>query len=233
MANRYKWLFVIAGLLLIALGAWYYLGQTKKVRKVKGTAEYDTLVQPTHYKKIPLKPFRYVVVNCDLGPIRVYLEADQKSSIEFHRTFMKYVEMSYKGDTLLLHTLKTPKSTKENPITKQIYIHTPELRYYMGEATQTILSNFSADYLKVDNRSSYMRFYACEIEQLDLTTNKSCNFVIDDNCSFDKINAEINPASAFNCGGKVYSLLSLKTNNLQNIRFSSNVKKLRMQKYTP
>ena len=233
MANRYKWLLIIAGLLLIALSTWYYFGHTKKLPKVKGTAEYDTLVQPTHYKKIPLKPFRYVVVNCDVGPIRVYLEADKKSSIEFHQTFMKYVEMSYKGDTLIVHTLKSPKSTKENPITKQIYIHAPEIKYYRGEATKTVLSNFGADYLKVDNRSSYIRFYACEIKELDLTTNKSCNFVMDDNCSFDTIDAKINPNSAMSCNGYVRTLLYLTVNSLENIRFGSNVKNLKLRKYTP
>ncbi|RYU97702.1 hypothetical protein [Emticicia agri] len=231
MANRYKWLLITAGLLLVAVGTWYYLRGTKKLKKVNGIAEYDTLVQPTHYKKIPLKPFRYVMVNCDLGPVKVYLEADLKSSIEYHQTFMKYVEVSYKGDTLMIHTLKTPKSTKENPIYKQISIRTPQISYYMGEATQTFFSNFGADYLKVDNRSSYMRFIACEIEQLDLTTNKSCNFLIDENCSFDKIDAEINPNSALTCNGEVYTLLSLKANNLQNIKFGLNVKSLRMKKY--
>jgi hypothetical protein len=171
------------------------------------------------------------MVNCDLGPVRVYLVADKKSSIEFHQTFMKYVEMSYKGDTLLVHTLKTPKSTKENPITKQIYIHTPEINYYMGEATQTILSNFGGQHMKVDNRSSYIRFYACEIEQLDLLTNKSCNYVIDENCSFDKIDAKINSNSAFTCNGQVLSQLLLTANNLQNIKFGLNVKKLVLKKY--
>lgn len=232
MFNRYKWLLVTAGILLLALGIWYYVGNTKKLKKVNDTAEYDTLVQPTNYTKVPLKPFRYVVVNCDLGPVKVYLEADQKSSIEFHQTFMKYVEMSYKGDTLLIHTLKNPKSTKENPITKQIYIHTPEIKYYMGEATQTNFSNFGSDYLKVDNRSSYIRFYGCEIKDLALTTNKSCNFMLDENCSFDKIDAAINSNSAFTCIGNVYTQLFLKADNPANIRLGTNIKKLVLRKYS-
>jgi hypothetical protein len=231
MINRYKWLLIIAGLLLLALSIWYFLGKTEKLKKINGTAEYDTLVQPTYYKDISLKPFKYLMVNCEVGPLRVYIVADTKSSIELHQTYMKYVEISYKGDTLLVHTLKTPKSTKEKPITKQIYIHTPEIKYYMGEATQTILSNFGSQYMKVDNRSSYMRFYACEIEQLDLTTNKSCNFVIDDNCAFDKIDAKINPNSAFSCSGYVRSQLLLTASNLQNIKFGLNVKKLVLKKY--
>ncbi len=233
MANRYKWLLITAGLLLFALSIWYYFRQTKTLKKVNGTAEYDTLVQPTYYKKIPLKSFKYIMVNCDLGPVKVFVEADQKSAIEFHQTFMKYVEINYKGDTLMVHTLKTPKLTKENPITRQIYIHTPEIKYYMGEATQTTLSNFSGDYLKVDNRSSYIRFYACEIKDLDLTTNKSCNFMLDENSSFDKINAAINPNSAFTCRSTVYTQLFLKANNLANIKFGLNVKKLVMRKYVP
>ncbi|GAB3524638.1 hypothetical protein [Emticicia fontis] len=231
MLNRYKWLFIIAGILLFAFGTWYYFSHAKKLKKVNGTAEYDTLVQPTDFKKIPLKPFRYIKVNCDVGPIKVYLNADKKHSVELHQTFMKYVEMSFKGDTLLIHTLKSPKSTKENPITKQVYIYTPEINYYMGEATQTYFSNFGVGYLKVDNRSSYMRFYACEIQQLDLTTNKYCNFEIDDNCTFDKIDARINPLSAFTCKGLVNSQLLLTASNLSNIRFGLNIKKLVMKKY--
>jgi hypothetical protein len=76
MFDRYKWLLIIAGILLLALGTWYYFSHAKTLKKVKGTAEYDTLVQPTHYKKISLKPFKYVMVNCDIGPVKVYLEAD-------------------------------------------------------------------------------------------------------------------------------------------------------------
>ncbi len=232
MTNRYKWLFIIIGIILIALGTWYYLRSARSTKKVRGIAEYDTLIQPTHYKKIPLKHFRYVVVNCDLGPVKVSLEADKKSSVEFHQTFMKYVEMHYKGDTLVIHTLKTPKSTKENPVYKQIYIHAPEILYYKGEASQSTISNFAADYMKVDSRSSYIRLYACEIKDLDLTTNKACNFYIDENCSFDKIAAEITPNSAFTCLGDVATELFLRADNLQNIRFGQNIHKLRMNKYT-
>jgi hypothetical protein len=194
-------------------------------------AEYDTLVQPTHYKKVPLKPFRYVVVNCDLGPVKVNIEADKKSFIEFHQTFMKYVEMNFRGDTLVIHTLKTPKSTKENPVFRQIYIHTPSLAYYKGEATRTTLVNFSADYLKIDNRSSFIRLYGCEIKDVAISTNKSCNFYIDENCAFDKIEAAINPTSAFTCLGYVETELFLKADNLQNIRFNENIRNLRMSKY--
>lgn len=232
MFNRYKWLLIIAGILLLAFGTWYYFSHAKKLKKVNGTAEYDTLVQPTHYKNIPLKPFKYVMVNCDIGPVKVYLEADKKSSIEFHQTFMKYVEISYKGDTLLVHTLKTPKATKDSTVTKQIYIHTPEIKYYMGEATQTTFSNFIADYMKVDNRSSYIRFYACQIKDLELTTNKSCNYMLDDNCDFDKVNAQINPNSAMTCRGNVHTQLFLKADNLANIKFGLNVKNLILRKYT-
>ena len=232
MANRYKWLLIVSGLLLFTFGIWYYSGHSEKLKKVSGIAEYDTLIQLQNFKEIPSKPFKYVLVNCDLGPVKVTIEANKKSSLEFHQTFMKYIEISYKSDTLLIHTLKTPKSTKENPITKQIYIYTPEISYYMGEATQTFFSNFGTEYLKVDNRSSYIRFHGCEIEKLDLTTNKSCNYVMDDDCAFDKVDAKINPNSALNCRGYVRSQLLLTANNLQNIRFGLNVKKLIMKKYT-
>lgn len=231
MANRYKLLLIVAGIAVVALSTWYYLGLTKQTKDIEGVAEYDSIAPKMPYKKIPLQAFRHVVINCDLGPVKVYFEADEKPQIEIHHTFIKYVEMNYRGDTLVIHSFKTPKSSKANPINRQVYIHTPEVKSYTGEATQTFFSNFSAPYMKIDSRSSYIRLNACEIEQLDLTTNKSCNYMIGSDCAFDRVNAKINPSSAMTILGYVESEFFLTANNLQNIRFGENIRKFRMSKY--
>lgn len=231
MANRYRWLIIVAGIAVISFSIWYYLGLTKDPKNIEGTPEYDSIAPKMPYKKIPLQAFKHIILNCDLGPVKVYFQAAEKPQIEIHHTFIKYVEMSYRGDTLIVHSFKTPKSSEENPINRQIYIQSPVVKSYTGEATQTFFSNFSAPYMKIDSRSSYVRLNACEIAQLDLTTNKSCNYMIDADCAFDRVNAKINPNSAMTILGYVESELFLTANNLQNIRFGENIRKLRMSKY--
>ena len=235
MEKKYKWILAIiavVGWSVIGYFVWSYLQKPKKTTKIYGQAEYDTLVQPTHYKKIPLKSFKYLVVKCDVGPIKVTIEADDNPAIQFHQTFMKYTEMEYKGDTLVIHTLKSPQSTKENPIYKQIYIYTPDIKYYQAEATQTFFSYLKIDQLKVDNRSSYMRFHSCSIDKLHLTTNKSCNFVLDNDTFFGRIRAEINPNSAFTCLGYVEKELILKSKDFTNITIGEGLfKKVKVEKW--
>jgi hypothetical protein len=51
---------------------WYFINSfTSKPKKVKGVAEYDTLVQPTHYKTIASQAFKNVVLETDLGPVQI------------------------------------------------------------------------------------------------------------------------------------------------------------------
>jgi len=231
MVSRNKWFLGIVVLVLIAGSVWYYFTLPKAPKEVDGIAEYDSLAPQTTYKKVSLRPFKHLVVNCDLGPVKVYVEADSKSFIELHRTFMKYVEMNYKGDTLLIHTLKTPKSTKENPIERQIYLHTSDIQSYWGEVTQTFFSNFVTKSLTVNSRSSYIRFIGCEIENLKLTTNKACNYVLDQSSSFNRIDARVNTSSALTCLAHIQTELRLTTLNLQYITLSQqNASKLRIVK---
>ncbi|PLK42759.1 hypothetical protein [Emticicia sp. TH156] len=231
MVNKRRWFISIVVLVVMASGIWHYFSLPKNVKEVEGLAEYDSLAQQPPFKKIVLRPFKHVVVNCDLGPVKVYLEADRKSYIEMHRNFMKYVEITYTGDTLIIHTLKTPKSTKEKPIQRQIYLHSPDLQSYWGEATQTIFSDFATNRLTVNSRSSYIRFVSCEIENLTLTTNKACNYVLDPSCSFNHVFARINKSSALTCLARVQTELRLTAVNLTYITLSQqNASKLRIVK---
>lgn len=220
MVSRNKWFFGIVFLTLLAGSIWYYLTLPKVPKEVEGVAEYDSLAPQTTYKKVTLRPFRHVVVNCDLGPVKVYVEADKKSFIDLHRNFMKFVEIHYKGDTLVLHTLRTPKSTKNKPIERQIYLHTPDIQSYWGEVTQTFFSNFVTMSLTVDSRSSYIRFIDCEIDNLKLTSNKACNYMLDDNNAFNRIDARVNASSALTCLAQVQTELRLSAKNLTYITLS-------------
>ncbi|WP_435353222.1 hypothetical protein [Emticicia sp. SJ17W-69] len=209
---------------------WYFFensSYTSPNSKTKVQAEYDTLVQPTHYKTIPSQPFKNVVLESDLGPVKIYFEPSEKYAIKFHQSYMKYVDMTYRGDTLIIHANKTPKSTKENPVYKQIYVYAPDIKYYSGEASQTFFSYFNIEQLKVDSKSSYIRFYSCHIDKVELYTNNSCNYVMDDNCVFGNVRAEINQNSAFSCLGFVDRELAIKTKDFKQIDLrKENVQKL-------
>lgn len=211
--------------------AWYFYNGNQKTSKIVGQAEYDTLIQPAHYKRFPSQPFKHIILESELGPVKVFIEQKPQHSIMFHETYQKYVNISYKGDTLILHTIKTPKSTKESPIFKQIYIDAPELNYYSGEASQTTFSRLNKSPLKVDSRSSYIRFYSCKIDQLALTTDNSCTYLLEDNCSFINIKANINENSRFTCYSYIDNDLILKAKNFKNVELNEeNFKKIIMDK---
>lgn len=231
MKKKLTAIIAILVIILAGYGCWYYFKKAPKHKKNHGVAEYDTLIQPDHYKKIPVHDFSYVVIKCDLGPVKVYIKPDTTTSLEFHRSFMKYTDISYQGDTLIIHTYKTPESTKENPIYRQIYINTSDMKYYQAEATQTFFSDMKLPQLKVDNRSSYIRFHECEIGQLDLATNKSCNYVLDDNCFINKVRANINTNSSMTMLAYVETEIALKNKQLYNITLSDeNIRKLKLIK---
>lgn len=163
---------------------WYFFKNSSYrnvSQKTKNQAKYDTLIQPTHYKTIPSQAFKNVVLESDLGPVKIYFEPSEKYVIKFHQSYMKYVNLTYKGDTLIIHANKTPKSTKENPVYQQIYVYAPDIKYYSGEASHTFFSYYNIDQLKVESKSSYIRFYSCNIDKVELYTNNSCNYVMDDN----------------------------------------------------
>ncbi len=206
---------------------WYFMQNSQSTSKTKGYAEYDTLIQPTHYRTIASTPFKNVILETDLGPVKVFIQPNEKHSIAFHQTYMKYVEMTYRGDTLIIHANKTPKSTRENPIYRQIYIYLPEIHFYSGEASQTFFSKIKSEQLKVKSRSSYIRFSTCEIDKLELYTNHACNFVIDEDCYLGNIKADINSGSAFSCLGFIQNQVSIKAEDFKRIDLSKeNVKKL-------
>ena len=212
---------------------WYFINSfTFKTRKVEGVAEYDTLIQLTHYKTIASQAFKNVMLETDLGPVQIYFEPSEKHSIKFHESYLKYVDMTYRGDTLIIHAKKTPKSTKEEPVFKQIYVYAPDTKYYRGEASQTTFSYFSIEQLKVDSRSSWVRFYGTQIKNLELHTEHPCNYRLEDNSYFGNIKADINDNSAMTCLSYIQNDLVIKTKNFKKIYLSNeNVKKLIIEKY--
>lgn len=207
---------------------WYFINSfSTKPIKAKGVAEYDTLIQPTHYKTIASQAFKNVVLETDLGPVQIYFEPSEKHSIKFHQSYLKYVAMTYRGDTLVIHAKKTPKSTKEVPVFKQIYVYAPDIKYYRGEASRTTFSYFSIERLKVDSRSSWVRFYGTHIKNLELNTEHPCNYRLEDNSYFGNIKADINDNSAMTCLSYIQNDLVIKTKNFKKIDLSNeNVKKL-------
>lgn len=213
------------------LGWYFFNSYSSKPRKIRGVAEYDTLVQPTHYKTIASQAFKNVVLETDLGPVKIYFEPSEKHAIKFHQSYLKYVDMSYRGDTLVIHAKKTPKSTKEEPIFKQIYVYAPDIKYYRGEASQTTFSYFSIEQLKVDSRSSWVRFYGTKIKNLELHTEHPCNYRLEENAYFGQVKADINGNSAMTCLSYIQNDLIIKTKSFKRIDLSKeNVKKLIVEK---
>ncbi|GGD51936.1 hypothetical protein GCM10011514_15210 [Emticicia aquatilis] len=235
MDKKHRTLLIIISIVgWTAIGGlgWYFINSyTSKPKKVRGVAEYDTLVQPTHYKTIPSQAFKNVILETDLGPVQIYFEPSEKHSVKFHQSYLKYVDIAYRGDTLVIHAKKTPKSTKEEPVFKQIYVYTPDIKYYQGEASQTTFSYFNIEKLKVDSRSSWMRFYGCKIENLELLTDHPCNYRLEENSYFGKVRADINENSAMTCLSYIQNDLIIKTKDFKKIDISKeNVKKLLVEK---
>jgi hypothetical protein len=235
MDKKYRTLLIIISIIgwasIGGLG-WYVINSfSSKPIKAKGVAEYDTLIQPTHYTTIASQAFKNVVLETDLGPVKIYFEPSEKHSIKFHQSYLKYVDMTYRGDTLVIHAKKTPKSTKEEPVFKQIYVYAPDIKYYRGEASQTTFSYFNIEQLKVDSRSSYVRFYGIHIKHLELHTEHPCNYRLEDNSYFGDIKADINENSAMTCLSYIQNDLVIKTKNFKKIDLSNeNVKKLIIKK---
>jgi hypothetical protein len=235
MDKKYRTLlFIISIIGWASIGGlgWYVINSfSSKPIKAKGVAEYDTLIQPTHYTTIASQAFKNVVLETDLGPVKIYFEPSEKHSIKFHQSYLKYVDMTYRGDTLVIHAKKTPKSTKEEPVFKQIYVYAPDIKYYRGEASQTTFSYFSIEQLKVDSRSSWVRFYGTRIKHLELHTEHPCNYRLEDNSYFGNIKADINENSAMTCLSYIQNDLVIKTKNFKKIDLSNeNVKKLIIEK---
>ena len=235
MDKKYRTLLIIISIIgwasIGGLGRYVINSFSTKPIKTKGVAEYDTLIQPTHYKTIASQAFKNVVLETDLGPVKIYFEPSEKYSIKFHQSYLKYVDMTYRGDTLVIHAKKTPKSTKEEPVFKQIYVYAPDIKYYRGEASQTTFSYFSIEQLKVDSRSSWVLFYGTHIKHLELHTEHPCNYRLEDNSYFGNIKADINENSAMTCLSYIQNDLVIKTKNFKKIDLSNeNVKKLIIEK---
>jgi hypothetical protein len=235
MDKKHRILLIIISIIVWAtiggLGRYFINSFTYKPKKVKGVAEYDTLIQPTHYKTIASQAFKNVVLETDLGPVQIYFEPSEKHSVKFHQSYLKYVDINYKGDTLVIHAKKTTKSTKEKPVFKQIYVYAPDIKYYRGEASQTTFSYFSIEQLKVDSRSSWVRFYGTSIKNLELNTEHPCNYRLEDNSYFVNVKADINDNSAMTCLSYIHNDLVIKTKNFKEIDLSNeNVKKLIIEK---
>jgi hypothetical protein len=72
---------------------------------------------------------------------------------------------------------------------------------------------------------------SCEIEKVKLYTNHACNYVIDEDCYFGSIKADINAESAFSCMGYVQNQVSIKTEEFKKIDLSKeDMKKLIVDK---
>jgi hypothetical protein len=217
-----------------AIAYWYFNNENffKEKKKIHSIAEFDTLVQPSHYKKISLQNFKCVVIKCDLGPVKVFIEKSDKHYIQFHQSIMKFAEIDFKGDTLIVHTLKTPKSTPENPIYKQIYIYTPELTYYQAAATESVILKLKTPSLKIESLSSSVRVKDCNIDKLQLFTDHSCNYLIDEQNLLGDVYASINPNSAIAIRGFVDKSFTLKCEDMTNVELNRQVfKKLKVEKW--
>lgn len=236
MDKKHRTLLIIISIVgWTAIGGlgWYFINSYtfNKSKNSRGAAEYDTLVQPTHYKTIASQAFKNVILETDLGPVQIYFEPSEKHLVKFHQSYLKYVDITYRGDTLVIHAKKTPKSTKEEPVFKQIYVYTPDIKYYQGEASQTTFSYFNIEQLKVDSRSSWVRFYGCKIENLELLTDHPCNYRLEENSYFGKVRADINENSAMTCLSYIQNDLIIKTKDFKKIDISKeNVKKLLIEK---
>ncbi|MGR3810093.1 hypothetical protein [Jiulongibacter sp. NS-SX5] len=162
-----------------------------------------------------------VIVDCDLGRLKISIHQYPNPKIEIHNTYQKYVRLEPKGDTLKIVTLNTPKKSENPDLKKEINLYIPNLEYLNTNISQVTFRTFDAKNLKVVNQSSALRFYDSRIENLDLTNLGRSNIQLDENNIFNTIYFRNNSKSQLTSAAEILSELSVEAEDLERINFKS------------
>lgn len=166
------------------------------------------------YAKYSTRDFKHLKINCDYGRLKVKVYQYEKPYVEVHSSYQKYVNFEERGDSLIIYTTKTPKSTKENPIKKSLRIYVPDLDSYNSEISETTFLNFRTEQLKVNLKNDYFRIYNCGFEQIAINTKDACRVVIDNENVVSAAKVTMNEESYLNCDASIGEfVLTKKTVN--------------------
>lgn len=207
--NCSRYLLAVSYLITVSLFACGPQADQQKDEPTNGTM--------SGYAKYPIRDFKHLKINCDYGRLDVKVYQYNKPYVEVHETYRKYVNFEERGDSLIIYTVKTPKSTKENPIKKRLRIYVPDLDSYSSEISTTTFMNFRTPKLHVNLYNDYFRIYGCGFEQLKITTEEACKLVIDNENVVLAANIRMNEESYLNCEAPVGEFVLTKK-SLNNVR---------------
>ncbi len=173
----------------------------------------------TGYAKYPMRDFKHLKINCDQGRLDVKVYQYKKPYVEVHQTYRKYVNFEERGDSLIIYTAKTPKTTGENPIKKRLRIYVPDLDSYSSEISSSVFKNFRTQRLDVKLDNDYFQLSGCGIKQLTVTTQDACRVVIDKKNAFLQAIVRLDEKSYFNCEASVEKFVLTKK-TLENVRLT-------------
>lgn len=173
----------------------------------------------TGYAKYPMRDFKHLKINCDQGRLDVKIYQYKKPYVEVHQTYRKYVNFEERGDSLIIYTAKTPKTTGENPIKKRLRIYVPDLDSYSSEISSTVFKNFRTQRLDIKLDNDYFQLSGCGIKQLAVTTQDACRVVIDNKNVVLLANVRLDEKSYFNCEAPIGKFVLTKK-TLENVRLT-------------
>lgn len=177
------------------------------------------LVEP--YTKFDLEDIKAVVIKCDLGRMKVNIRQYIKPSIEIHKTYQKYVHLEPREDTLYIYTDKTPRTTDELRVRKNINLFLPSLKYIRSNVSQIIMADFEQRDMTIENNSNALRLYNCRIQNLDILNKGLCNIQLDGNNYFESLAVKLNEESYYNSDAMVLKGFTLETKSLEHINFTN------------
>lgn len=171
------------------------------------------------YAKYPMADFKHLKINCDYGRLDVKVYQYDKPYVEVHDTYRKYVNFEERGDSLIIHTMKTPKLSGDSLVKKRLRIYVPNLDSYSSEITSTTFMNFRTPKLQVNLYNDYFRIYGCGFEEISIATEEACKIVLDNENVVLAAKIRMNEESYLNCEAPVGEFMLTKK-SLSNVRMT-------------
>lgn len=184
---------------------------TKQEFEIKGVKE----IKADNYRKFDFENPKAIIVKCEKGRVKTRIRYYEKTAVEVHKSFLKYVDFEPKGDTLIINVRKWPSGDTE--VQKLINIYLPDLEYLETNLVSMTILDFNTKNLIVKSISSAYRFSTSKIENLEIHPTKSSNVYIDGYCKVNSINTSLDPSSMLSSYAIVSKSFNIKAKSLDKL----------------